>query len=108
MTDIVKADASLPADLAGVGLEDVDAGDITVPRLKIVHAEGVFQDNLSNAKFAELNVILLGLVKQRLMWDVEVEDDAKPLCKSADFDHGIPSDSFPWEASGLVKAALTG
>lgn len=106
-TDIVKADI-LPPDIAGVGLEDVDASDMSVPRLKIVHQEGKFQDSLSNEKFDEVEVVLLGLVKQRLMWDVEVEDDAKPLCKSTNFDSGNPGENFPWGASGLVQADFAG
>lgn len=92
-----------------VGLEDVGFGDVVIPRLQIVHADGVFRDNLSKAEYPELQVILLGLVKQRIFWDDEVDEGDKPMCKSPDFDHGFPNVSeetkkdkrFPWDKSNF-------
>lgn len=87
------------------GLEDFDvSSDAVVPRIKIVHSEGVFQDTLSNEKFSEMNVILLGLVKQRILWHTDVADDALPLCKSYNFKAGIPGKEFPWKESLFDKA----
>lgn len=82
----------------------IDSSDLTVPRLKILHKEGMFEDSLSNEQFATIDVITLGLVRQRVMWALDVEDDAKPLCKSRDFEFGTPGDDFPWDASKLSKA----
>jgi hypothetical protein len=92
-----------------VGLEDIGVGDIVLPRLRIVHDEAKFQDNLSNAEFESIEVILLGLVKQRIMWHPTVEEGDKPQCKSTDFDHGFPNVSddtkkdkrFPWDKSNF-------
>lgn len=99
-----------PDEFDGVtGLEDVGAGDVIIPRLQIVHAEGVFKDNLSGATFEKLEVILLGPVKQRIMWADEMEDGDKPLCKSPNFAHGFPNmrddvaadKKFPWNESNF-------
>lgn len=88
------------------GLGDFNASDMTVPRIKIIHNEGVYQDTLSNEKFETLDVILFGLVKQRILWDPEVSDDAIPLCKSFNFKAGLPpeADAFPWDAAGFDQA----
>lgn len=85
------------------GLEDFDTTrDATVPRIRIVHNEGVFLDSQTKEKFESLDVILLGLVKQRILWDPEVDDDAKPLCKSYEFTIGRPdARNFPWEKAGF-------
>lgn len=93
----------------GEGLEDVGVSDIVIPRLRIIHKEGVFQDNLSKQKFSELEVIILGLVKQRIMWDKDPEEGERPLCKSPDFEHGFPNlnpdlpanKRFPWKRSNF-------
>lgn len=108
MTDVVQYD---PTEFGDVGMEDVGAGDIILPRISILHKEGKFRDNLSKAEFKELDVVLLGLVKQRIMWDDDVEDGDKPQCKSPDFDHGYPqmrediprAKQFPWDLSNFNK-----
>lgn len=86
------------------GLEDVDESDIRIPRLNIDHKKGVLVDNLSNQEYPRISCVLLGLVKQRIMWHHEVGGDEKPLCKSPDFKTGFPVLSgqvhtFPWERS---------
>lgn len=94
---------------ADTGLEDVGVGDIVIPRLQIQHADAVFKDNLSGATYDSLKVVLLGLVKQRIMWHDEVDDGDKPLCKSSDFEHGFPNvrddvpkdKRFPWDQSNF-------
>ncbi len=96
-----------------IGLEDVGVSDIAIPRLVIQHTDGVFKDSLSGATFPVIDVVLLGLVKQRVFWDKEVEDGDKPLCKSPDFVHGFPNlretvplaKRFPFEGSGFSPEA---
>lgn len=98
-----------------VGLEDLDESDVRVPRLKIIHSEMVFQDQLSGVKYPQLNTIILGVTKQRLMFDPEVDENEKkkPWCKSPDHDHGFPNvdpsvsvgDQFPWARSSFQDPA---
>lgn len=100
-------------DYGNVGLEDVGQSDVIIPRLRIVHDEGVFENNLSKQRFEKMKVILLGLVKQRIMWNKTVEDGDVPQCKSPDFEHGFPNMSdegrketrFPWALSNYDIAA---
>lgn len=92
-----------------VGLEDVGFGDVVIPRLQIVHDSAIFRDNLSKAEYPELDVILLGLVKQRIFWHEDVDEGDKPMCKSPDHEHGFPNVSdetpkdkrFPWAKSNF-------
>jgi hypothetical protein len=81
-----------PDDYADIGLEDVGVSDVVIPRLQIIHDEALLKNNLSGETFDKLNVILLGLVKQRVMWADEVgESGSRPLCKSPDFENGFPN-----------------
>lgn len=99
---VVPAGKDLPAiPDEDTGLEDFDQSDFVTPTIKINHTEAVFEDGLSGEQFDVLDGILLGLIKQRILWDPEVSDDAKPLCKSWDFLYGHPSDDFPWDPSGF-------
>lgn len=92
-----------------IGLEDLDASDVALPRLNIVHKEGVFKSNLSGDVYDTLDVILLGMIRQRIMWHPEVDDGDRPMCKSPDFTHGFPNTSeqqpadkrFPWAESNF-------
>lgn len=94
------------------GLEDVGVGDVMIPRLRIEHAEGKFKDSLSGAVYDKLTVVLMGLVKQRIMWAEDIEDGDQPLCKSPDHDHGFPNvnteikkdKQFPWAKSNFDPA----
>lgn len=114
MSNLVPTDpnGNLPATAVAddddvVGLEDLDPTDLTIPRLKIVHRDAEFEDNLTNERHKELRVIILGLIKQRILWHPEVEDDAKPLCKSFDHEVGFPDmDNFPWKASAFDKGSV--
>lgn len=91
------------------GLEDVGVSDLVLPRIRINHKEGTFEDSLSNAQFPKLQTVMLGLVKQRIMWSDDVQDGERPLCKSPDFEHGFPQMStdvpkdkrFPWDKSNF-------
>lgn len=95
-------DLVIPGGL-DTGLEDFDAGDMVMPRLAIVQQEAVFEDSLSGEKFAEMDVVILGLIKQRVLWPSELgENDSSPLCKSTNYTTGYPNPStFPWAESGF-------
>lgn len=93
-----------------VGLEDVGISDIVIPRLSINHADGTFKDNLSGMEYTEIEVVLLGMIRQRIFWAPgDMEDGDKPLCKSTDAIHGFPalntdlhvSKRFPFEQSNF-------
>src|SRR5690606_25228480 len=83
------------------GLEDVDASDLSMPRLQIVHEDAVWEDSLSNERFESLDVILLGLIKQRVLWPSEMgEESSAPLCKSYNHTQGFPGEGFTVQAKG--------
>lgn len=108
-TDLAPTSSNVPATSAGdsgliVGLEDLDATDVVMPRIKIVMEDAEFEDNLSNERFTEFEAVILGVVKQRVMWPEEVDDDAKPLCKSYNHETGHPGPDFPWKKSGFDQA----
>jgi hypothetical protein len=87
------------------GLEDFDSTDMVMPRLSIEHGNATFKDNLTGEEHPKLQVVMLGLIKQRILWGAEVEEGDRPLCKSYNFKEGHPDDErFPWEASGFDKA----
>lgn len=86
-----------------VGMEDFDVSDIILPTITIEHSKGLFKDSLSGETFTELNCVILGLVKGRVMWDKEVKEDEPPLCQSLNFEEGRPGEKFPWAASGFQK-----
>lgn len=100
-----------PTNLEGLGLEDVGASDMTIPRITINHGEGTFKNNLSGEEFETLRCVMLGVIKQRIMWDKTVDDGDKPMCKSPDFEHGFPNvnldgktppeKQFPWARSNF-------
>ena len=97
-------DVAIPDDEFATGLEDFDESDFVMPIIKINGQKGVFVDGLSGEEFPEMEVIVLGLVKNRILWEVEVSDNA-PLCKSLDFHHGMPNPKeFPWKASGFDQS----
>lgn len=101
----------------GTGLEEFDTSDASIPRLIIDHPDAVFKDSQTEETFQTLDCILLGLVKQRLMWPATQSEGAEkdsPLCKSPDFGHGFPNldtelpkdKRFPWEASNFDQTNL--
>lgn len=100
-----------------IGLGDFDTTDVVAPpRLNIVHADGQFEISTTKETFSEVDVIFLGLVKQRIMWhpDIPSGEAPPPMCKSPDFQHGFPEMDdevaadfrFPWEASKFTKDNL--
>jgi hypothetical protein len=94
------------------GLEDFDMSDAVIPRLTIAHRDGEFRDSLSNEQFPKLTTIMLGLVKQRVLWHPDIDDGDWPMCRSADHDTGFPNMNesqpmdkrFPWEKAGFDPA----
>lgn len=90
---------------AAEGLEDFDfESDSVMPRLKIIGKDAEFEDNLTGERYPEITVILLGLVKQRILWPEDVTSDSKPLCRSNNFTEGEPYiRDFPWKASGFPE-----
>lgn len=107
------AQPNLPAlpdeeDYFDTGLDDLEASR-RIPRLKIVHKKGVFLAQDTNEEFNLLEGVPLGLVRQRVMWNREVEEGDKPLCKSNDGKTGYPNMDgpsrcdFPWQRSGIQK-----
>lgn len=99
-------------DLGDLGMEDIKASELTIPRLELVHDQAAFRDRNSKAEFETLNCIILGVVKQRIMWDKEVDDGDQPQCKSPSFEVGFPQmrtdipkeKQFPWASSNFNPA----
>jgi hypothetical protein len=93
---------ALVDDDAMTGLEDFDSSDAVMPRLRIIGSEAKFEDNLTGEKHDEITCIMLGLVKQRILWAEEVGEGEGPLCRSLDFQTGLPFiKEFPWKQSGF-------
>lgn len=96
------------------GLEDFGTRDQIMPILRIDHPNVAFEDSLSGAKYSEVTVVLLGLIKQRVLWPPNLQPEGsgeQPLCRSYNFTEGHPvlidgkgnadPDRFPWAASGF-------
>jgi hypothetical protein len=89
------------------GLEDVDSTDLTMPILRIAHKEGAFVNSLTNEALPEANVILLGIVKQRILWPLEPgEEGEQPMCRSYDFVTGHPNPE-KWDKVALRVSGYT-
>lgn len=71
-----------------LGLESFDAGDLVIPRYKIVQptskegTPGVFKNNLTNEEKDRINVVVLAASKGRVCWGENIEED--PVCRSSD------------------------
>lgn len=106
--------AGYEEDFGSLGLEDVGASDLMLPRLNINHDDARFVNTLTKEEFPALTVVVLGLVKQRIMWPPKLEDDSKPRCKSPDNVHGFPNmnesgpkkNLFPWASSNYEPSQL--
>lgn len=90
------------------GLEDLDSSDLTIPRLRIDHKQGVLKDGQTGQEFPEVFAVIFGLVKQRILWHPSIENDEKPMCKSPDFLSGYPNlhptkpnKAFPFSTAGF-------
>jgi len=96
-------------------MEQFGMQDAIVPRLNIVHKEVKFKDSLApDTLFDVLDCIVLGLVKQRLLWFHKITNEAnvKPMCQAPFFSLGVPNVSedtprdrrFPWELTAFNPA----
>lgn len=92
------------------GLEDFGVEDLKLPRLNIDHEKGGYCDSLApEIAYPKIDVIPLGLVKQRVLWPAIMDDSTKkkPMCRSVDNSVGFPNttstdplEAFPWQATG--------
>lgn len=85
------------------GLGDLTQADLSIPRLRIKHKLSVFEDGGSGVQIPSMVAVILGLVRQRVLFHWDVEDDDAPMCKSHDFQTGFPNLdpkkpklTFPW------------
>lgn len=102
-------------EYGNVGLEDVTAADLVLPRLNIDNKKNMFVNSVTKAEYDEVEVILLAQVKQRVMWPPDVDESPNPMpqCKSTDFVHGFPNVDpkapfdklFPWAESSFQPEA---
>jgi hypothetical protein len=82
-----------------------------MPRISIDHKNGLFKNSLNGETFPVLRAVMLGVIKQRVMFHPQVDDGDKPMCKSPDFNHGFPNESdeqpkdkrFPWAKSNFDR-----
>lgn len=105
--DVVEVEETsiVPVTESGaiVGLEDMEGDSGATPRITIDHKSAEYRDNLSGISVPEFEGIILGLIKQRVLWPPEMsEDESQPLCKSINHVEGMPSASFPLKESGLT------
>jgi hypothetical protein len=107
--DEVDTGLAIPVDDVD-GLEDIDESDMTIPRITIDHEGGVFVDSQTNERFSEIDCILLGLVKQRVLWPPEPGADGEgPLCRAVNYTTGVP-DPAKWvvKHNGVTAQAQSG
>lgn len=110
MTDIEPARSAAVATaspMSGVeGLEDIGVTDLVLPILKINHKENGFEDSLTGEVKSSLKVIILGVVKQRILWPADPGAEGEgPICRSYDFSQGIPD---PDKFLSIVEKQKTG
>ena len=104
----MSEDIVIPEDdkeLFLAGLDDFDeTEDGTIPRMNVVGDGAVFVDSLSGAEHNPLDVILLGMKKQRVLWPATMRDEpGPPFCKAVDPKlGGKPGEEFPWNESGFT------
>ena len=83
---------------AGEVEDDFGLGDVNtnvVPRVSVLK-DGTFKNDQTGEVFSTLNCVVLGLVKQRVLWPAVVSEGvSKPLCRSIDSLLGNPSTEFP-------------
>lgn len=74
-----------------LGLEDYSDEDRVIPTIKILSDKGIFEDQLTSVTYEELRGIPLCLVKQRVLFEHGAGFDNAPLCKSNDYETGVPA-----------------
>lgn len=117
---MTSTDLAVPSQsILPEGLEDFDfQSDMVMPQLKIGSGEndaGFLIDSLSGERFdattTPMRVIILGLVKQRVLWPAEIGAEPEPpLCRSYETTVGFPDAEnparFPWKASGFAAPQM--
>lgn len=99
--------ATVASSAVPEGLESIDSSDLSMPIIKMVHDQALWEDSLSGEQFEEMDVILLGLIKQRVLWPAEVAEEAEaPLCRSYNFTQGHPGEKFPIKAKSDPASPL--
>ena len=101
------------------GMEDFDPNaDMTTPRLSMVGEStadkntAAFVDSLSGEEYPNsIDCVILGMVRQRTLWPYPSGDEPRPICRATEVPlelgksgGGLPTEDFPWEASGLKAA----
>ena len=116
-TDLDTWDPNTPApwETGDTGM-DIKPEEMTMPRLKIIGKEAVFENSATGDKFEVLhNVVVLGMVRARSYWPKDRDEEQKqPLCRSYDDKLGIPEESdevakrfhFPWPESNFDRENL--
>jgi len=107
--DEVETGLAIPTEDVD-GLEDIDESDMTIPRITIDHEGGVFVDSQTNERFGEIDCILLGLVKQRVLWPPTPGADGEgPMCRAVNYTTGAP-DPAKWvvKHNGITAQAQSG
>jgi len=92
------------------GLEDIDAADLVMPILSINHDDAQYMHSLSGEGKKTIDVIGLGVVKQRILWPAEPgEKGVRPVCRSYDHKTGVPDQekfvSLTKKVPGIFSAA---
>lgn len=110
-TETTSAEIARPEDVADVieGLEDFDPNQGVIPILKVDHDEGIIEDANSGQTWTQLDVIILGFIRQRVLWPAEVSDTKElPLCRAYEGKVGRPPvpSRFPWEAAGFANPGV--
>ncbi len=87
-TDLVPAGVGGGID----GMEDIEASDLVMPILKMDHEALQYVSSVGGEPFTEAKVIVLGVVKQRILWPADPGQPGElPICRSYDHDTGIPN-----------------
>lgn len=110
-----------PEDVEGLetGVDDLGMDEIPTPRVFIDHrpdgfSEGKYTDNQTGTFRDEFYAVVLGFVRQRIMWPKELDDSsvAMPMCKSNDSTKGLPNvdptseSAFPWHEGSFDPNSL--
>lgn len=107
--DEASTELAVPVDDID-GLEDIEESDLTIPRITIDHEGGVFVDSQTNERFEEFDCIMLGLVKQRVLWPPTPGAEGEgPMCRAVNFTTGAP-DPAKWvvKHNGVTAVAQSG
>lgn len=92
------------------GLDGFSLDHSVIPRISIDHESGKLKDNLSEEMHDTLDVVVLGIQVQRILWPVKMGESDKPLCKSRNGVHGLPllegTPKFNFRESNFTEASL--